>query len=120
MKKSILLVVLAVFSSLSVLLAQDPQSMPPTDRAKKMVERLKPELTLTEQQEKDITPVYTDFYTAMAKLREAGRPSPEDRQKLVDERNEKLKKSLTEDQMKKLADIEQKMREQRRQGGGNQ
>lgn len=57
--------------------------MPPAASAKKIVEKLKPELTLTDQQEKDNTPVYTDFYTAMAKLIEVGRPSLEDRQKMV-------------------------------------
>jgi len=119
MKKRILMAALMLFSSLSMVMSQGQQQMPPEERAKKTVEKLKPELTLTDQQEKDITPVYTDFYTSMGKLFENGRPSPEDRQKLIAERNEKLKKTLSEEQMKKLADIEQKMREQRKQGGGN-
>lgn len=119
MKSKILLAIVVMFSSLSVLLAQAPQRMPPAARAKNTVEKLKPELTLTDQQEKDITPVYTDFYTAMAKLMEMGRPSLEDRQKMVVERNEKLKKSLIEDQMKKLAEVEEKMQQDRRQGRGN-
>lgn len=109
---------MALFTSVSFLMAQGPQGLPPAERAKKTVEKLKPELTLTDQQEKDITPVYTEFYTAMGKLFEAGRPAPEDRQKLVTERNDKLKKILSEEQMKKLAEAEEKMRAQRRQGGG--
>ena len=118
MKKKILLAAFMLFSTLSVLMAQGPQQMPPEERAKKTVEKLKPELTLTDQQEKDITPVYTEFYTAMGKRFVNGRPSPEDRQKLVTERNEKLKKTLSEEQMKKLAEVEEKMRQERRQGGG--
>ena len=118
MKKKILLAVFLLFSTLSVLIAQGPQQMPPEERAKKTVEKLKPELTLTDQQEKDITPVYTDFYTSMGKLFANGRPSPEDRQKLVAERNEKLKKTLSDDQMKKLAEVEEKLRQERRQGSG--
>lgn len=119
MKKRILLAALALFSTVSILLAQGPQQMPPEDRAKKTVERLKPELNLTDQQQKDILPVYTDFYTAFSKLFEGGnRPTPEDRQKLTGERDDKLKKILNEDQMKKLAEVEEKMRQERRQGGG--
>jgi hypothetical protein len=79
---------------------------------------LKPELTLTEQQQKDMLPVYTEFYTSMKALRDAGQPAPEDRQKLLTSRNEKLQKILSADQMKKLAEFEEKMRQQRKQGGG--
>jgi len=119
MKKKILLAVLVLFSSLSIVMAQGQQQMPPEERTRKTVEKLKPELNLTEQQEKDISPVYTDYYTAMGKLFEAGRPSPEDRQKLTTERNDKLKKILSEEQMKKLAELEEKMRQQHKQGGSN-
>ncbi len=113
---------LLLVTTVSVLMAQGGgQKMPPEDRAKSTVERLKPELSLTDQQAKDITPIYTEFYTTMGKLFENGtRPSPEDRQKMIDDRNEKLKKILSDDQMKKLADAEEKMRQERRQqGGGN-
>ena len=83
--------------------------MDPAERAKTTVERLKPELTLTEQQEKDITPIYTEYYTSFKKIMESGtRPTPEERQKLTGERNDKLKKVLSEDQMKKLAEVEEK------------
>ena len=120
MKKKILFSVVTLFLAVSISFAQNPQQVPPAERAKKTVERLKPELALTELQEKDILPVYTDFYTAMGKLMENGRPSPEDRQKEIEVRNEKLKKSLSEDQMKKLAEAEQKMREERRKSSGGQ
>ncbi len=119
MKKKFLYSLLALFLAVNISFSQNQQQLP-ADRAKKTVERLKPELSLTEQQEKDILPVYTDFYTSMRKLMENGRPSPEERQKEIDARNEKLKKTLSEDQMKKLAEAEQKMREERRKSGGGQ
>ncbi|MCU0334429.1 MAG: hypothetical protein MUF62_05180 [Chitinophagaceae bacterium] len=101
------------------LLAQDGprQPMPVADRVARTIERLKPELKLSEAQVKDITPVYTDFYTEMDKLRGGGeRPSPEARQKLVDARDEKLKKMLSEEQMKKLKELEEQMRQRRPNG----
>ena len=109
--------VIVLFTSLSFVMAQGGQ-WDPAERAKTTVEKLKPELNLTDQQQKDLTPVYTDFYTSMKALRDAGQPTPEDRQKLLSSRNEKLQKILSEDQMKKLAAYEEKMREQRRQQGG--
>lgn len=118
MKKSLILGVVLLFSCLSLVQGQGPQQRDPEQRAKTTVERLKSELILTGQQEKDVAPIYTEYYTAMRKLFEAGRPSPEDRQKLTAERNEKLSKILTAEQMQKLAEIEERMRQQRRQGGG--
>lgn len=101
------------------LMAQDGprQPLPVPERVARTIERLKPELNLTEVQVKGITPVYTDFYTEMDKLRGGGeRPSPEARQKLVDARDEKLKKILSEEQMKKLKELEEQMRQRRPNG----
>jgi hypothetical protein len=120
MKSKIILAAIFAVSSLTTVIAQDRQPVPVEERVKKTIERLKPELTLTEQQEKDLAPVYTDYYNAMTKLREADtRPSPEDRKKLTDDRDEKLKKVLSEDQFKKLKGQEEKMMQERRrpQGG---
>lgn len=117
MKRMILLAAIAIVTSVNVLMAQGGQ-WDPAERAKMTVEKLKPELTLTEQQQKDLLPVYTEFYTSMKALRESGQPTQEDRQKLVTGRNEKLQKILSADQMKKLAEVEEKMRQQRKQGGG--
>jgi hypothetical protein len=97
--------------------AQGPQQMPVADRVARTIERLKPELQLTEKQEKELDPVYTEFFTEMDKLRSGGqRPSPEDRQKLVDTRDEKLKKILSEEQFKKLKELEEQMRQRRPNG----
>ncbi len=89
------------------------QQMPVEDRVKRTVERMTTELSLTEQQAKDMAPVYTTFYTDIDAMRQEGRPSPEARQKLMDSRDEKLKKILTEDQMKKLKELEELMRQRR-------
>ena len=120
MKKTVSLAIAFVFSAFTLLMAQGgPQQMDPAERAKTTVERLKPELSLTEQQEKDITPVYTAYFESFQKMMQSGeRPTPEARQKMTTERNEKLKKYLSEEQMKKLAEYEEKMMQQRRQGGG--
>jgi hypothetical protein len=120
MKKGILIAVLALFTSVYVFFAQGGQGgqWDPAERAKATIEKLKPELTLTEQQQKDMLPVYTEFYTSMKALRDAGQPTPEARQKLLASRNEKLQKILDAGQMKKLAEYEEKMRQQRKQGGG--
>lgn len=97
--------------------AQGPQQMPVADRVARTIERLKPELQLTEKQEKELDPVYTEFFTEADKLRSGGqRPSPEDRQKLVATRDEKLTKILSEEQFKKLKELEEQMRQRRPNG----
>lgn len=100
-------------------MAQNGPGQPPPveERVKRTIERITPELKLNEQQVKDVNPVYTVFYTEIDKLRAAGNPTPEDRQKLMATRDEKLKKILSEEQMKKLKELEEQMRQQRRQGG---
>lgn len=94
------------------------QPMPIPERVNRTIERLKPELNLTEQQVKDLNPIYTEFYTKLDSMRASGqRPTPEARQALTESRNSQLKKVLTEEQMKKLAEIEAAMRQNRPQGG---
>lgn len=103
----------------SQLMAQDGprQPLPVPERVARTIERLQPELNLTETQVKSITPIYTDYYTEMDKLRVGGeRPTPEARQKLIDTRDEKLKKILSEEQMNKLKELEEQMRQRRPNG----
>ncbi|QGW29841.1 hypothetical protein [Phnomibacter ginsenosidimutans] len=88
--------------------------LPVAERVTRTLERLKPELDLTNDQVKNMTPVYTSFYTSMDKLRADGKqPTTEDRQKLITERDEKLKGILTADQMKKLKELEDEMRQKK-------
>jgi periplasmic protein CpxP/Spy len=110
------LLVLCVWTAVASMAQNGPrQPMPVPDRVARTIERLKPELLLTEKQIKEIEPVYTEFFTESDKLRAGGeRPSPEARQKLTDARDEKLKKILSEEQFKKLKELEEQMRQQRR------
>ncbi|HMP92922.1 MAG TPA: hypothetical protein PKD90_08635 [Phnomibacter sp.] len=90
--------------------AQRP-NMTVAERVSRTIERIKPELNLTDKQVKEVEPVYTDFYNKLDAARGDGPPSPEARQKLTEERNEKLKKILDEAQMKKLAELDAQMRQ---------
>jgi hypothetical protein len=114
-----LLMVCGVVLSMSALAQDGPrQPMPVADRVSRTIERLKPELNLTEPQVKDLNPVYTEFYTELDKLRAEGQPpTPEARQKITDARDVKLKKILNEEQFKKLKELEEQMRQQRRPNG---
>ncbi len=118
MKKSFLLTILLAGVVALTSFGQDSRPrVSPEDRAKRTIERMKPQLSLTEQQEKDLTPIYVAFYTDQDKMRSSGeRPTPEARQKMTDSRDEKLKKVLSEEQMKKMKELEEQMR-QRRPGG---
>ncbi len=99
------------------LMAQQREMPPPAERATRTIERLKPELSLTDAQAKSLEPIYTDYFKEMDALRAGGeRPSPEARQKLTDDRDAKLKKILDEAQMKKLKELEEAMRQRRPNG----
>jgi hypothetical protein len=94
------------------------QPMPIPVRVDTTINRLKPELNLTEKQVADLKPIYTQFYTSLDSIRATGeRPTPETRQALMDSRNNRLKLVLSEEQMKLLAAYEEKMRQNRPQGG---
>jgi hypothetical protein len=118
MIKSMLMLCGIVFSMTAIAQDGPRQPMPVPDRVARTIERLKPELNLTEPQVKELDPVYTEFYTEMDKLRAGGQqPTPEARQKLTDSRDVKLKKILSEEQFKKLKELEEQMRQQRQPKG---
>ena len=122
MKRLVVMAAVLLAGIFTTASAQDqPQRERPTieQQVQRTIERLKPDVAFTEQQEKDVKPIFTDYYTAMQKAREGGnRPSQEDRDKWNKERDEKLAKVLSADQMTKLKAAEEKMRSQRRPGGG--
>jgi hypothetical protein len=114
MIKSMLMFCGIVFSMSAISQDAPRQPMPVPDRVARTIERLKPELNLTEPQAKELDPVYTEYYTEMDKLRAGGQqPTPEARQKLTDARDVKLKKILNEEQFKKLKELEEQMRQRR-------
>ncbi|WP_416439802.1 hypothetical protein [Phnomibacter sp. MR] len=86
------------------------QQLPVAERVSRTLERLKPELNLNAQQVKDMTPVYRTFYTDMDKLRSNGQqPTTEERTKLIDKRDSKLKTILQATQFAKLKALEEEV-----------
>lgn len=94
----------------------------PEERAKMQAERVAKELSLEKSKQAELETIYLETFKAqqktMTEAREKGeRPSRETMEKLNTDRDEKLKKALTEEQFKKLKEAEEKMRQQRGQGG---
>jgi protein CpxP len=86
----------------------------PEERSKRVVDTLTTVFKLDQNQQTQATAVFVDFYKSMVQG-----ISAEDRQKLMGDRDEKLKKVLNADQFKKYKDeIEPAMRQRRGGGGG--
>jgi len=90
------------------------------ERTKRVVDTITTVLKLDNSQVTQAQTVFTDYYKESDKLRESMQQgNPPDRsvfQKLASERDEKLKKFLTEDQFKKFKDeIEPALRPRRQQ-----
>ena len=122
MKKQILFVLFMLFAGTAVVNAQGPQRRTVEERVKMTMEKVTPALALDKAQESRTDSVFTTYYKDMDKLRESMQPgTPPDRsvfEKLVTERDEKLKGILTADQFKKFKDeVEPSLRPQRRQQG---
>jgi len=68
-------------------------------------------LQLTAEKEKKVTEIFQDFLSEMDKKHDAGKhPSKEEMDKLVNKRDEALKKILTDEEFKKLKELEKKNR----------
>ncbi|HEY8388368.1 MAG TPA: hypothetical protein VIK74_07175 [Parasegetibacter sp.] len=125
--RNLLFTVLFFLAAFSVN-AQPPgggQNRTPEERAKMTIERMTPELKLNKEQQEKMTAIYADYYKEMSKMREGlpqgERPSPEKMEKITAGRDEKVKTVLSEDQFKKLKEMEAAMRGGgggRRPGGG--
>lgn len=90
------------------------------ERTKRVVDTLASVLKLDQEHQAQVNTIYLDYNKAWDKLREGGRPDQSAMQKIIEDRDEKLKKVLTADQFKKLKDeIEPAMRPRRQGGGGN-
>jgi protein CpxP len=95
----------------------------PEERSKRVVDTLTTVFKLDQDKQTQATAAFVDYNKAIDKLREGmqsgTRPDQTEFQKLTGDRDEKLKKVLTDDQFKKFKDeIEPAMRP-RRGGGGN-
>ena len=131
MKKTILFIAVALVSAIGVR-AQGGggggQQRTPEERVKQTMERLA-DLKLDKDQTEKTSTVFKEYFEARQKMMEemrAGGGTPdreqmrEKGQKMMTERDEKLKKIFNEEQYKKWKDeIEPSLRPQRQGGGGN-
>jgi hypothetical protein len=96
------------------------------ERVKNAMDKISDTLQLNHDQQQKTSAVFTDYYTAVDKMRadaraSGNRPDRSEFEKMMNDRDEKLKAIFTDDQYKKFKDnVEPSMRPQRRQGGGMQ
>ncbi len=96
------------------------------ERVKAAMDKISDTLQLNQDQQQKTSAVFTDYYTTMDKMRadaraSGNRPDRSEFEKMMNDRDEKLKAIFTDDQYKKFKDnVEPSMRPQRRQGGGMQ
>ncbi len=89
----------------------------PEERSKRIVDTLATLFKLDQDHQTQATTLFIDYYKSMTSMGQGA--SPEDRQKLTGDRDDKLKKVLSDDQFKKFKDeIEPAMRQRRPGGGG--
>jgi periplasmic protein CpxP/Spy len=119
MKNKILLsAILLLFATFSFAQAQgDTKKMTVDEKVKKTMSQLTPQLTLDNDQQSKLHVIYTDFYTAKEKLYEGlqpgAQPDKAQKEKLISERDEKIKDVLNEDQYKKFKDWEAQMKQKK-------
>lgn len=94
------------------------------ERTKRAVDTITSVFKLDQAQQTQTQTAFMDYNKAMDKLRESmqggTRPDRSEYEKLITERDEKLKKVLSADQFKKYKDeVEPAMRTRRQGGGGN-
>ena len=121
MKIKIFFVCVFVFVAGTLSVAQGFQRRTVEERTKRVVDTLTSVFKFDKTIQDQAFVVFTDYYKAMDKLREGlpqgERPERTEVEKLSADRDEKLKKVLTEDQFKKFKDeIEPALRPRRRQG----
>ncbi len=94
------------------------------ERVKAAMDKMTTPLNLDTAEQSKTAAVFTDFYTAQNKMREDARASGTrpDRsvfEKMMNDRDDKLKAIFTDEQYKKYKDeVEPTLRPQRQQGGG--
>jgi hypothetical protein len=104
--------------------SQGMQRMTVAERVKATMDKLATPLNLDTAEQSKTAAVFTDFYTAQTKMREDARASGTrpDRsvfEKMMNDRDDKLKAIFTDEQYKKYKDeVEATLRPQRPQGGG--
>lgn len=127
MKSKIFVLALSLFVFVLAANAQGQQRRTVEERVKAVAEKFA-DFKLDKEKSTQVDSIFTNFYKATDKLREemmaaGGQPDfqqmREKMQPLATERDDKLKKLLSEEQFKKWKDeIEPSLRPQRRPGGG--
>ena len=79
------------------------------ERVKAAMDKITDSLQLNQDQQQKTSAVFTDFYTAQDKMREdarasGNRPDRSEFEKMMNDRDEKLKAIFTDDQYKKFKD----------------
>ena len=117
MKRFIILPFLLLFAGVSM--AQGHQPPSPEEHLKKTQEMFGKELQLNEKQQQQLGQAFKEFMESAKKLHDQNPPPPpppmdpkvkEAFDQLVAQRDDKIKKVLTEDQYKKYLEVEKKMR----------
>jgi periplasmic protein CpxP/Spy len=122
MKRKILFIGLSLFAITMMAQAQGQgfQRRTVEERVKRVVDTLTAVFNFDKTIQDQNNVVFTDYYKAMDKLREGlpqgERPDRAQVEKLVTERDEKLKKIFTEEQFKKFKDEIEPALRPRRQG----
>ena len=122
MKSKISMLVALLFAVTMGVNAQGMQRRTVEERVKSVMDKLTDSLTLDQSQQDKTSAVFKDYYTAQDKMREdarasGNRPDRSEFEKMMNDRDEKLKAIFTDDQYKKYKDhVEASLRPQRMQG----
>ena len=123
MKTKITMLVALIFAAtISTHAQQGMQRRTVEERVKSAMDKILDPLKLDKAQQDKTTDVFTEYYTSQDKVREDARasgtrPDRSVREKLANDRDDKLKSIFTDDQFKKFrSDIEPTLRPQRSQG----
>ena len=125
MKTKITLLFAFILIATTGIYAQGMQRRTVPERVKMTMDKITPALSLNETQQASTDSVFTDFYTAQMKMfqdaRSSGeRPDRSQMQKLMDDRDTKLKAIFTDDQyIKYKNEVEATLRPQRQQQSSN-
>lgn len=115
MKKQILSLVAVLVLGSSACMAQNPQR-DGRDRRGGMMERMKTELSLSDEQVAQMKEIFSE----MRPQQQGERPTREQMQKRREEMTAKIKKVLTEEQYAKYEKMRKERRPHRPQNGGGQ
>lgn len=119
MKSKISMLVALLFAVTIGVNAQGMQRRTVEERVKSVMDKLTDSLALDQSEQDKTSAVFKDYYTAQDKMREdarasGNRPDRSEFEKMMNDRDDKLKAIFTDDQYKKYKDhVEASLRPQR-------